>query len=124
MKKVFLTVIGILALLLAAVGIIIPGLPTTPFVLLAGAAFLKSSPKIYQKLIDSKIFGAYIRRYKENGLDLPSLLSALSLMWAMILLSVYFLIQNPVTSAIIIAVGMTGTAVMAAIAMKTQRNKK
>lgn len=51
------TLIGLSLLLLAAIGVVLPLLPTTPFVLLAAACFAKSSPRLHQWLMDSDVFG-------------------------------------------------------------------
>ena len=53
--------------MLGAVGIIIPVLPTTPFVLLAAGCFSASSPKVYRFLLRSRFFGPYIDHYKNGG---------------------------------------------------------
>ncbi len=63
MKKILLIAIGILCLLLALIGIVLPILPTTPFLLLSAACFLNSSPKLYLWLTNHKIFGKYISSY-------------------------------------------------------------
>ena len=67
MKKYVLIVCGGLLLTLAAVGIVIPVLPTTPFVLLAAGCFSASSPKTYRLLLRSRFFGPYIEHYKNGG---------------------------------------------------------
>ena len=51
------TLIGLSLLLLAAIGVVLPLLPTTPFVLLAAACFAKSSPRLHQWLMNSEVFG-------------------------------------------------------------------
>ena len=59
-----LKVLGFVCLGLGALGIIIPGLPTTPFVILAAICFSKSSPRIYGWLRRTKFFGPYIEHYR------------------------------------------------------------
>ena len=51
------TLLGLLLLLIAAIGVVLPLLPTTPFVLLAAACFAKSSPRLHKWLMDSEVFG-------------------------------------------------------------------
>lgn len=50
--------------ILAGLGAVIPGLPTTPFLLLAAALFARSSPRLYQWLHQSAVFGKYLRDWK------------------------------------------------------------
>jgi len=63
--------IGIISLGLGGVGIILPGLPTTPFILLSSFAFLRSSETFYNWLVHSKVFGPIITQWAEHR-ALPS----------------------------------------------------
>ena len=77
------------------IGIIVPLLPTTPFLLLAAACYLRSSKKFYNWLLNNKRFGPYITNYLEGkGLSLKIKLYAISMMWIMILLSVILFVEN------------------------------
>jgi uncharacterized membrane protein YbaN (DUF454 family) len=67
MKRILLIVCGSISLALGAVGVIIPVLPTTPFVLLAAGCFSASSPKAYRFLLRSRFFGPYIEHYRNGG---------------------------------------------------------
>jgi uncharacterized membrane protein YbaN (DUF454 family) len=53
--------LGLIALLIGAVGIVMPGLPTTPFVLLASFFFVRSSTRLHERLITSRVFGGLLR---------------------------------------------------------------
>jgi len=57
---------GALALLLAAIGVVLPGLPTTPFVLVAGACFVRASPRAHAWLLASRIFGPALREWEAH----------------------------------------------------------
>lgn len=63
----FLLGVGFLSVGLAAAGIVLPLLPTTPFLLLAAACFLRSSDRLHRWLIGHRWFGSYIRDYREYG---------------------------------------------------------
>lgn len=55
---------GVLSLVLAGIGAILPGLPTTPFVLLAAGCFLRASPRAHARLLRSHTFGPLIREWE------------------------------------------------------------
>jgi hypothetical protein len=61
--RVFLIVLGALTLALGTVGILIPVLPTTPFLLVSAWSWLRSSDKLYRWLVRHKVLGTYIRNY-------------------------------------------------------------
>jgi hypothetical protein len=94
-KKIILITIGMVALILAIIGIIIPLLPTTPFLLLSAACFLKGSDRMYQWLINHKFFGNYIRNFREHkAIPLKTKVLAVSLLWLTILFSIIFIVQS------------------------------
>lgn len=61
--RVFLIVLGAVTLALGAVGILLPILPTTPFLLVSAWSWLRSSDKLYRWLIRHRVLGTYIRNY-------------------------------------------------------------
>lgn len=85
-----LLAIGWLSVLLGVIGIFVPVLPTTPFLLLAAACFVRSSRRFYLWLVNHKHLGPWIRDYLEgNGIPLKGKVYAIGLMWASIGLSCY-----------------------------------
>jgi len=62
----FYKVIGLLFVGLAVMGVVLPVLPTTPFLLVAAGCFAKSSPRLYQKLITNPIFGPLINDWQTS----------------------------------------------------------
>jgi uncharacterized membrane protein YbaN (DUF454 family) len=60
-------VVGFVALALGALGIALPLLPTTPFILLAAFAFAQSSEKLHQWLLDHNVFGPLIDNWRRHG---------------------------------------------------------
>jgi uncharacterized membrane protein YbaN (DUF454 family) len=73
------------------IGLFLPLLPTTPFLLLAAACFARSSEKFYDKLLSSKYLGVYIRNYIEKrGVPLKVKLTAITFVWAGMIISIIF----------------------------------
>lgn len=84
---------GFLSLFLGGIGIILPLLPTTPFVLLAAWCFAKSSPRLHNWLLENRIFGPLIRRWDENRcIPLKAKLMALTMVAGFGGSSVYFFV--------------------------------
>lgn len=111
--KIFFIVTGTLSLMLGVLGIFIPGLPVTPFVLVAAWLYCNSSQKLYNKLVQNKLVGKYIARYRKNkGMTLKQKIHSISLMWIMIAVSVWLFINPMYVKFIVIGVGIVGTIVM------------
>ena len=64
--KVFLIIAGTVCLFLGIIGIFVPLLPTTPFLLLSAAAYFRGSERLYNWLINHKYLGVYIRNFREH----------------------------------------------------------
>ncbi len=93
-KKRLIFIGGFISLILGIIGLVIPILPTTPFLLLASAAFAKSSERFNNWLLNNKILGAYIKNYREGkGLPLKIKAITLSLLWITIIISIIFLMH-------------------------------
>lgn len=89
MRGTLLIGLGMLCLVVGAVGALVPVLPTTPFVLLAAGCFGTSSPRLYGWLANTRYFGAFLENYKTGG-GVPRRVKARSLvfLWGMLALSV------------------------------------
>jgi len=101
---------GSIFLGLGILGIFLPILPTTPFLLLAAACYARSSKKFYDWLINNKWFGLYIKNYREGrGVPLKVKIYTISLLWITILFSAFFIINIfwVRIALILIAVGVT-----------------
>ena len=108
---------------LGTLGIFLPILPTTPFLLLAAACYARSSKRFYNRLINNKWFGAYIKNYREGkGIPLKVKVYTISLLWITILFSAFFFISIFWVRVvlILIAVGVT----VHVLIIKTYRQKK
>ena len=108
--KWILTTLGTVFLGLGILGILLPILPTTPFLLLAAACYARSSKRFYDWLLNNKWVGAYIKNYREDkGIPLKIKIFTISLLWITILFSVFFIIHISWVKIIliIIALGVT-----------------
>lgn len=93
-KRILFIVAGTICLGLGTLGIILPLLPTTPFLLLTAACYMRGSDRMYQWLLNNKWFGTYIRNYREGkGIPLRGKISALVLLWTTISFTAIFIIS-------------------------------
>ena len=108
--KVFMIIAGTVCLVLGIIGIFIPLLPTTPFLLLSAAAYLRGSERLYNWLTNHKYLGTYIRNYREHkAIPLRAKTVSISLLWGTIGYCIMFL-SVPVWVKIIlgcVAIGVT-----------------
>lgn len=107
--RYLLLTLGWLSVTLGVIGIFVPVLPTTPFLLLAAACFVRSSRRFYIWLVTHPRLGPWIRDYLDGqGIPLKGKVYALTLMWASIALSCY-LVPQPwarafmLTSAVLVS---------------------
>lgn len=92
MKKFFFILIGTIAILLGILGIALPILPTTPFLLLAAACYMKASKRLYRWLIENKFLGAYIKNYREGrGMAKRDKIITIVSLWGGILVSIFLI---------------------------------
>ncbi len=122
LKRILFISAGSISLALGVLGIFVPGLPTTPFLLLTAWFYVRSSEKLYSWLINHKIFGRYIKNFK-NGMSVRTKLISIAIMWTMISISVFVFIESQKISLIVIAVGIIGTVVMAMIKQPKVKKK-
>jgi len=118
-----LIVSGTVCVGLGMLGIFLPLLPTTPFLLLAAACYIRSSEKFYRWLIANRWFGKYIRNYREGrGVPLSTKVMAISLLWITIGYSAFFVVDILAVRIllILIAAGVTVHLVL----LKTYRREK
>ncbi|MDD3125645.1 MAG: YbaN family protein [Candidatus Kapabacteria bacterium] len=111
MKKVAFVAIGLLSLALGIIGIFLPILPTTPFLLLSAFCFTRSSKRLLIFLLTNRFFGKYISNYR-NGLGIPlrTKIYTVSLLWITILFSIFFVVDEKFWLQILlacIAIGVT-----------------
>lgn len=114
--------IGGIAVLLGIIGVVVPGLPTTPFVLLASWCFYKSSPRLQAWLLQS-FLGKYIRDYKEKGgITTRKRVYIIVLMAIMVSMSIIFFIPNTTVDIIVGIAGLIGCIVVGFVVPKAKDN--
>ena len=84
---------GTITFALGAVGVVLPVLPTTPFLLLSLACYVRSSERMSHWLLNNKYFGSYLRNYKEGkGVPMKTKLFAVTVLWITIAFSAFVLV--------------------------------
>ena len=104
MKRIVYVILGLLCVVLGALGVVVPGLPTTPFLLLASWLFYRSSPRLQEWLLRSWL-GTYIRSYRRReGMTIAQKASAIGIMVTMVLLSTFVFIPAGSVARIIVPI--------------------
>jgi uncharacterized protein len=105
MKNWLLIAIGSLSVVLGVIGIFLPILPTTPFLLLAAACYIRSSDRFYQWLITNKWLGSYIKNYREgHGIPKRTKIWVISLLWLTIGFSAIFVVPVLIGKITLVAI--------------------
>ncbi|MDR2652489.1 MAG: YbaN family protein [Prevotellaceae bacterium] len=93
--RYLLVLLGIISLALGVLGIFLPILPTTPFLLLSTALFAHSSKRLYSLLLNHKILGKYIRGFlNEKAIPLRIKIFSISAMWLTMLYVIFFVVTE------------------------------
>ncbi|MBN2048616.1 MAG: YbaN family protein [Anaerolineaceae bacterium] len=109
-KNTILILLGTLFVGLGLVGVFVPLLPTTPFLLLAAAAYAHSSERFYHWLLNNRLFGKYIRDYREHrGVSALHRAIALTFLWLTMGYAAFFRVEAWWVKVIllIVAAGVT-----------------
>jgi uncharacterized membrane protein YbaN (DUF454 family) len=94
-KKYAFILLGTVFIGLAFLGIFLPLLPTTPFLLLAAFFYVRSSDKCYNWLLNHRIFGEYLKNYLKNrSIPLKIKIGVLVILWFTIIVSVIIFISS------------------------------
>ena len=105
--RALLMVAGTISLVFAAIGLVLPLIPTTPFLLLAVACYCRSSERLYTWLINNRWFGEYIRNYREGrGVPLKTKVLAVTILWASISVSVLFLVPILIVQVLLLGIAI------------------
>lgn len=103
MKKIFYLIVGILSTALGAVGVVLPILPTTPFLLLAAFCFAQSSERLHRWFLSTKLYEKHLKDFVQTrAMTLKTKLSLISMASAMMLLG-FLMMENVPVGRIVIA---------------------
>jgi hypothetical protein len=98
---------GTFFLALGLIGIPLPFLPTTPFLLVAAACYLRGSLRMYNWMMTNRYFGAYLKDYLEGrGLSIRAKLASVSMLWIVIALSAVLATGSDIVRVCLIAVAV------------------
>ena len=116
--KGLLIFVGVLSVGLATAGIFLPLLPTTPFLLLAAACFIRGSERLYRWLIVHKWFGPYIKNYRENkAIPKRARIVTLLLLWGTLGFTAFGVFSSLVVRFLLLIIGVGVTLHL--LSMKT-----
>ena len=105
LKRRLFVIAGTIALVIGVFGIIIPVLPTTPFLLLAAICYMRGSQRLYNALLCNRFIGSYVRNYLEGrGMSLKMKVWTLSLLWAAIVCTATLAIEGLIIRIILVVV--------------------
>jgi uncharacterized membrane protein YbaN (DUF454 family) len=109
-KRTIYFVLGTISFAIACIGVVLPLLPTTPFVLLAVACYLRSSKRTYNWLMNHKLFGQYIKNYFEGkGMSLRAKVISLAFLWTIMAYSALFVMPILIAQVILLIVALAVT---------------
>ena len=115
LRRWLLAGLGVVCVGLGAVGVFVPGLPTTVFLIMASWLFARSCPWLEERLLRVRLFEPFLT-YLRPGTRMPrrAVVTTLVVMWSAIALSATLLLttggQRPLVAAVVVAAGLVGTA--------------
>lgn len=119
MKYIYI-LFGSVFVVLGVIGIFLPLLPTTPFLLLAAALYVRGSERLYSWLLNQRLLGPYLRNFMEQkAIPLHAKIIAIGMMWATMLYCIFFLIPLTWVKILMAAIACGVTAYI--LSFKTLR---
>tara|TARA_Y100000590_G_scaffold93193_1_gene105537 strand:+ start:6445 stop:6846 length:402 start_codon:yes stop_codon:yes gene_type:complete len=88
--RVLWLALGLLFTVVGLIGLIVPGLPTTPLMIVAAACFFRSSKRLFNWVLSNKYFGNYVKDFREGrGMPRKAKFIALGFIWLFVSISVF-----------------------------------
>ncbi len=106
-------VLGLVFVVLGVAGVLLPVVPTTPFLLLASGCFVRSSPRLYRWLLNSRLLGPFLRDwYAHRGVRLHVKIFAMFMIVVAVMSSIYFGSLGPWLLALLLGLAAIGMYVV------------
>lgn len=105
--------LGTAALTFGLIGVVVPGWPTTIFLIIAAAAYARSSQRMYDRILANPVFGPHVRRFRETGgMPMRAKVIALALMWPFVAFSLFVAIPGSMhwAQGLVLVLALIGTA--------------
>jgi uncharacterized membrane protein YbaN (DUF454 family) len=116
MRRAIYRPLGALFLALASIGVVLPGLPTTPFLILAAWFFARSSERWHRRLLESELFGPMLHNWETRRcMSLRAKITALASMLLAGGASVNYALEEPVIRLLVVGLMALGCATVLSI---------
>lgn len=123
--KVFWSAAGTFFLVIGIIGIALPILPTTPFLLLAAACYLRGSKRMHDWMMTNKLFGTHLRNYCEGkGTSRSVKVSAIAFLWAVITVSAVFFTSQLWLKLLLVVIAVTVSIHISTIKPRTSGGRR
>jgi hypothetical protein len=110
LKRGLLIVAGTIFLVIGTIGIVIPVLPTTPFLLIATACYLRGSEKLHNWMLNNRVIGEFIKNYKEGkGISIKHKIFTITFLWLTIMISTLYAVNLLYLRIILIIIALIVT---------------
>ncbi len=107
-KHILYNSLGIVFLITGLVGVVLPVLPTTVFLILSSGFFIRSNPGLYRWLHNNRLTGSYLRVYtRGEGMSLKSKAWSIGILWFTLAVSGYFVRSSYWILAVLAVVGVS-----------------
>ncbi len=107
-KHLLFIILGTLFLGIGCIGLILPILPTTPFLILAAACYVRGVDRIYGWMMRNRLFGEFIKNYLEGkGIKSMQKVITLVFLWLMIIFITVYMIENMIRRIFLLIIDLT-----------------
>ncbi|MBW3582629.1 MAG: YbaN family protein [Euryarchaeota archaeon] len=110
------TTLGHLSVGAGALGLIVPGLPTTPLILLAASCYARGSDRFHRWLLDHRVFGPMVRNWHEHrAISLRAKVTAIAILWLVLVSTIHFFAPFLWVKVVLGAIGLGVTAFLLSV---------